>query len=134
MGALVIKLLTWFSFLCKPRAKFTETELVALGMAYEHSGIPPLAFEQFRNNPVADEHVADLMAVMQGHPDWVVPEYARNILNGMGQWRRVWGYGVYKWLTYESHCQCCIGWRVLLLLSVSFGLGSSVHLLLTKLV
>jgi hypothetical protein len=134
MGALLVKFLTWFSFLCKPRAMFTEHELDLLGLAYESSGIPPLAFEQFRRNPKADEHVADLMAVMQGSPQWAVPEYARDILNGMRQWRRATGYGVYKWFTYESTCTCCLGWRLLLLVTIAFGLGAGAHLLLTKLV
>ena len=125
----IIRFLKWFQFLCYPRKNFTTRELDILCQVYADSPVPALAFANFRRERLSDIHIQELLLVMQGHPDWKLPQHARDILNGTFQWRRAIGYGMYKALTVGTDCTCCAGWRAVALMLMSIAAGYALHAL-----
>lgn len=99
--------------LCTPRSHFTSAELQELNDHYAASPIWAKEFDRWRWNPVATEHCADVLNVMQAHPSWVPSDRVMAILNGDTSKRRRVGFAVYNALTLGTDCKCCIGWRVL---------------------
>jgi hypothetical protein len=111
--------------LCNPKSHFSDRELTHLNTIYDASGISFMELREFRNNPVAGEHCADLMEVLERHPEWELTQGTMDVLNGETWMRHI---GRFIWSTFvgSTECRCCLGWRLAcaLLLSTAVGVAA----------
>lgn len=134
MGAVLLKLLALFSFLCFPSQRFSPSDMRVLRAEYDAAPVyvPQHDLAWFSDITNAEIHIDALLALMRLHPTWVLSPEALAVLNNERKLTRRIGFGVYKLLTEGADCPCCSGWRAVLLAVASAVAASVVTLILTR--